>query len=44
MLLAKDGVDPDFKYNDDWTPLLWATRNGYEVVVELLQSRNGAHS
>lgn len=29
-------VDVDTKHEDEWTPLLWATENGYVAVVKLL--------
>jgi ankyrin repeat protein len=40
LLLAKDGMDPDFKDKYDPTPLSWAARNGQEAVVELLLAKD----
>lgn len=34
LLLAKDGVNPDFKDKGNGTPLLWAVENGHETVVK----------
>ncbi len=36
LLLVKNNVDPDFKDNNGWTPLLWAAEKGREAIVKLL--------
>ena len=40
MLLAKDGVDPDYKDEYRRTPLAWAAWNGRVAVVELLLAKD----
>lgn len=39
MLLAKTGVDPNFKDNEGWTPLQWAAENGHEAIIKLLLAK-----
>ena len=41
LLLAKDGVDPDFKDNNGQTPLSFAAGTGHEAVVKLLLAKKG---
>ena len=41
QLLAKDGVNPDFKDKGNGTPLSWAAENGHETVVKLLLAKKG---
>lgn len=41
LLLAKDGVNPDFKHKDNGTPLSWAAENGHETAVKLLLAKKG---
>jgi Ankyrin repeats (3 copies)/Ankyrin repeat len=43
QLLARDGVEVDFKDAGDRTPLSWAAENGNEAVVRLLLD-NGANA
>ena len=41
LLLARDGVHPDSKDNDNMTPLAWAAEYGHEEVVKLLLAQPG---
>jgi ankyrin repeat protein len=41
LLLAKDGVDVNFKDKDGRTPLWYTAGNGHEAVVKLLLATDG---
>ena len=40
MLLAKGGVDPDYKDNSGRTPVSWAAGSRHEAVVEMLLAKD----
>jgi hypothetical protein len=43
LLLARDGVNPNFKDEDGLTPLLLAASREHEAVVELPEPRRRVH-
>ena len=40
-LLLDNNADIESKDYGDWTPLLWATKEGHEAVVKLLAAWQG---
>lgn len=44
MLLERDDVKADSKYENSRTPLSWAAKSGYETVMRLLLERDDVNA